>query len=381
MFENYHIIILILIIIVIIAYLSSGPKESPHIYINPTTSYQYILSSKTWTKKFDQFLTHIFNLIPPTELYNFICMAYASNPKINDLEMFTEVKDYTKTNYSKLTLTRNFHIFLNKQEKHIGKCIKKLLPNAQINNYINIGDSGKYVNILRSILNIGGNVYTINDSYNYFEHINSPISIFKNNFIKYDYEEMKPFEINDEIDLVTCLIGLHHFREDKLDNFLKNVYDILQPNGYFIIREHDGHKDIIPLLNCAHNVFNAVTGEDINTEQNELRNFKPIQEWINIVESIGFKHVDVYAIQKNDPTKNLFILFTKLNDTKINITCDKNKNYVTRSQCQTYLTTPEWFSVDIIKSYGNFMEHTPWYNFWFSPSSHTLGWALGGMAA
>jgi len=377
--KNYYLIIftIVIIVIVIALFLNYSKKETKFIIEhtnNPTTSYQYILSSNKYTLKFKKFLIHIFSLLPPDELYNFIFGTHGSNKNINDSDMFMKIKNYTENNYNKLTIIRNFHILLNEQEVHIGKCMGELLLRAKLtyplNNYLSIGDSGKYINIIKETLNIDGNIYIINDTYNYFEHINSPFSIIKNKFIQYDYDQMPKFEINDNVDLVTCLIGLHHFKEEKLNQFLKNIYDVVKPNGIFIIREHNGNPDIIPLLNCAHNVFNAVTGETLETEENELRNFKPINEWIQIVESVGFKNMNIHTIQKNDPTENYFILFTKPDNDNFpkalkNISHNNpnfNYNYK-RPLCQTYLTMPEWFSVDIIKEYGDFMEHTPWYDY------------------
>ena len=179
---------------------------------------------------------------------------------------------------------------------------------------------------------------------------------------------MERLPVNNNIELITCLIGLHHFKKDKLLLFLKNIYDLLIPNGFFIIREHNGTDDMIPLLNCAHSIFNAVTGESYETEKKELRNFKSIIEWRQIVESVGFKDMRIYTLQENDPTENLFICFMKPDVTNnvvplnLKSICYKNENYK-RSLCQSYLTGPEWFSVDIIKEYGNYLEHTPWYDY------------------
>lgn len=41
----------------------------------------------------------------------------------------------------------------------------------------------------------------------------------------------------------------------------------------------------------------------------------------------------------------------------------KNKKEYQRDPMQTYLTTPEWFSVDVAQEYAQFINHTPFYEY------------------
>ena len=339
-------------------------------------SYQYVLSSKIWKNKLKRFLVNIFNLLPYDELFKFIDCTFKLNNQIDNLTMFIKIKEYVKDNYTKLDILYGLYNLVNKQQENVSKCLKELLlkigVNYPLNNYVSFGDSGKYISAIKDELNIQGNIYIVNDTYSYLEQFNTAI---KSTFIQYNYNKMNKLPIND-IELVTCLIGLHHFKKDKLILFIQNVYNMLKPNGFFIIREHHGYclsennydNNIVPLLICAHSIFNAVTGESLETEKNEIRDFKSLIEWRQIIESVGFKDMRIYTIQENDPTENLFICFMKP-DTTNNVVplnlksiCYKNENYK-RSLCQSYLTIPEWFSVDVIKEYGNFLEHTPWYDY------------------
>jgi hypothetical protein len=55
--------------------------------------------------------------------------------------------------------------------------------------------------------------------------------------------------------------GLHHLRPEQLPLFLHAVSRVLRPGGLFIVREHDmADAALRPVLDCAHMVFNAVTG-------------------------------------------------------------------------------------------------------------------------
>ena len=332
-------------------------------------SFQLVLSDKINRQKLNSFLVNVFNMVDPNELYNYIYTTYKLNKTINDNTMFLKIKEYIQENYNGINLTYKSYTLLNKQTEIINSAVKELLLkigiNYPLNNYINIGDSGRYIGALKESLNITGNIYSMNNQYNYLEGINTN---FKSSFIKYDFEKMDEFKITEHVDLVTCFIGLHHFKEDKLIIFLKNIYNILNSNGVFIIRDHNTSDSLIPLLNCAHNIFNGVTGETLQTEKNELRNFKSIEYWRNLVQSFGFTEMKIYTSQLNDPTENLFICFMKIDDNSKKISLNlKSKAYqdenYQRNITQTYLTTPEWYSVDLIKDYGTYLEKTPWYEY------------------
>ena len=45
------------------------------------------------------------------------------------------------------------------------------------------------------------------------------------------------------------------------------------------MREHDARPELLPMLDLAHSVFNAVTGVDGAAERAEIRAFRPVLEW------------------------------------------------------------------------------------------------------
>jgi len=338
--------------------------------IIPVNNCTYVLSSAIWKNKLRTFLTNIFDMVPSVELYNYIQSTYDLNKSITDNTIFLKIKEYINEKYSKLNIAYKSYNLASRQKDIISNCVKELLLkngiNYPLNNYVSFGDSGRYISAFKDDINITGNIYIINDNYNYLEQ--STVSI-KSTFVKYDYDIMDKIPIkNNTVELITCLIGLHHFKPEKLQLFLKNVYDLLKPNGFLIIREHNAGNNIIPLLNMAHSIFNAVTGESLQTDKTELRNFQSVNTWRKIVESFGFRDTRIYTVQEGDSTDNLFICFikpdpnNKSTPSNLKSLCHKNDNYK-RALCQSYLTVPEWFSVDIVKSYGNFMDHTPWYDY------------------
>ena len=65
----------------------------------------------------------------------------------------------------------------------------------------------------------------------------------------------------------------------------------------FVVREHDMKKESLRcVLDCAHSVFNAVTGVTLSKEKSEIRGFRSVLEWRKIIENYGFKDLKVFWI-------------------------------------------------------------------------------------
>ncbi|KAF2073892.1 hypothetical protein CYY_004780 [Polysphondylium violaceum] len=201
---------------------------------------------------------------------------------------------------------------------HLGKV-------GKINNFVSIGDYGKLISPLRNALQIRGKTWIVHDSDPDETDIGASLergTIDKHLLgipIKIDYNHIKKNgrefkEIPDSsVDLVTLNQGLHHLPPKQIIQFLESVYRILRPGGCFITREHDLDKDrkLIPMLDCAHMVFNALTGISAPLERDEIRGFRSLSDWRLIIESVGFRDTMVYEMQPNDPTVDIMMCFRK----------------------------------------------------------------------
>ena len=81
-----------------------------------------------------------------------------------------------------------------------------------------------------------------------------------------------------------------------------------------LCREHDldaPDAHLLPMLDCAHAVFNAVTGVSVEAEVQEVRAFRPVLEWRAIVEAAGLLDSRVYEMQPHDPTVDVMMAFIK----------------------------------------------------------------------
>lgn len=66
---------------------------------------------------------------------------------------------------------------------------------------------------------------------------------------KLDYE-------NNFFDLSTCILSLHHIND--LDNFIKEIYRITKPGGYFLLIEHSVNNDYDMLfINIQHLLYSV----------------------------------------------------------------------------------------------------------------------------
>ncbi|WP_369686141.1 class I SAM-dependent methyltransferase [Photobacterium leiognathi] len=64
--------------------------------------------------------------------------------------------------------------------------------------------------------------------------------------------------LDNDLDLITCYIGLHHCPPDKLDAYIASICRVLKPDGYFILRDHDAETtQQRTFCSLVHTVFNA----------------------------------------------------------------------------------------------------------------------------
>jgi hypothetical protein len=111
--------------------------------------------------------------------------------------------------------------------------------------------------------------------------------------------------------MLTMMQGLHHLPQTLLPTFLSEVSRVLKPGGIFIVREHDCSEELLPMLDIAHSVFNVLTGVSAKEEASEIRAFRPVNDWVRIIEANGLRNTQLYEIQVDDPTVDVMMCFYK----------------------------------------------------------------------
>lgn len=178
-------------------------------------------------------------------------------------------------------------------------------------------------------------------------------------------------EIADgSVDLVTCIGGMHHTPAERLEPFLESLNQKVSPGGVVLLREHDlsqSDKDIFAMAYVVHSFVNAADGVPVNIEQKELRNFKPVPEWNEIMQRHGFTNVSPKGlILKDDPTQNALSAYmkTKLkNLDELHQACAKLPKE--RSRVAQYATWIEWGNVRLGDDYAAFVQNHHSYAFDF----------------
>lgn len=362
-----------------ISNISIDTNVAPSIDENIMT-YQNVFSNQIMSKhdihKFHNFGKFVFPFVNPNQTLQFLQSDRSENEIYEDLINLKNSASFF-TN-----LRRGLHV-LNLQKNELVKETTELLKKVgktEFNGFVAIGDCGRYVNGIRKNMKITGSIYVVHDNKSLTDIVERGSLFSVGKFIKINYNDVKidfMKTIADEsIELVTLYIGLHHFTQDNLNNFLKEVSRILKPNGIFVLRDHNATEDIKPLLCFAHTYFNALTGVDWETNINEVRNFMTVRQIRHKMEEYGFACHNFYEKQMHDPTENFLMAFVMKpivpNEIRENLVISKTYN---RSKSNGFHTIAEWSSVELFKQYGKFMEHTPYYMFPYLKSILTF-WKL-----
>jgi len=238
-----------------------------------------------------------------------------------------KMRALTQLNHQKREIARETVNLLNKMGKS--------RSSGQIQNYLSIGDPGKLVVPLRKALGLQ-KIWIVNDKLkedlpSMIERgfVDVPSDIVSQYecpllFAEEEAAEFKfPNELRDNaVDLVTMNQGLHHVHPKRLKAFLEEILRVLKPGGVLVIREHDLGKpvpsfahagddelnaqeggngnarpqqrqpqqqELMPMLDLAHSVFNAVDGAPVEVEKSEIRAFRSVLDWRRILESIDIE--------------------------------------------------------------------------------------------
>ena len=207
---------------------------------------------------------------------------------------------------------------LGKQKREMSRQTLQLLGDQRaFDGYLEIGSTGRYVSDLRKHIQLSGDIVLVNDA----APGHSPVDIVERGGLRKigrfvpleDYEVIPAASVADiSITLATCYIGLHHIPLDRLDSFIASLHRLVKPGGWLILRDHDVTDPYMQaLVSLAHAVFNAGLGTPWETNARELRHFRTIDAWIEILGRHGFEHTGQRLLQDHDPTINTLLAFRR----------------------------------------------------------------------
>lgn len=366
------------------------PSMVPFVSEHRNNSYQEVFKSQVLKRKLDTFLRIIFDIENPVRLYSQIGLV-VWNPKYNnDIKVYNELQRRLNARkfHSYFKLRNGFKTLkqISEQRAELTEetlsIVTKLGLVGTLHDYASIGDSGKMILSLRAALGMKGSAYVVHDQRRPTDAIERGSLFQVGEFVPIDYDHIEELPIpSNSLDLVTMNQGLHHLHQDQIVTFLKIVYRILRPGGIFLVREHNARAELIPILDLAHSIFNAVTGVSSDDENNEIRAFRPMEEWRRIMKVVGFEDMCLYEMQRNDPTEDYMLCFAKppfrtQRAGNIPLTMSQEVDAETNNHVKnlkvpstqedsttSYYRLPEWVLVRVTQIYANFLNHTPWYRF------------------
>jgi SAM-dependent methyltransferase len=282
-----------------------------------TSEFKTVFSDKKWSDDFHRFLEVIFHLYPEDKFHSLLVSM--SKEKKSDEEIYKAVQQNLpkiKPFLSELTLALPA---LKKQKREMAKQVLQLLGSKkQIDGYLEIGSTGRYISELRKHISLSGKIFITND----IAPNNSVADIFERgqiaklgNFVPLNsYQPISANDIpNESVDLITCHIGLHHCPNELLDGYIKSIHRILRKGGLFVMRDHDVKTpEMATFVSLVHTVFNLGLNVSWETDKSEFKSFKSIEEWSKIVSGYGFKDSGQRILQDRDPSDNTLVAFTKL---------------------------------------------------------------------
>jgi SAM-dependent methyltransferase len=278
------------------------------------SEFKAVFSDTKWSDDFYRFLQVIFHLYPEAKFHHLI--ATTTKEKSTDEEIYKTVQQKLKTIKPFLSEFTLALPALKKQKKEMANQVLQLLGDRRnINGYLEIGTTGRYISELRKHIKLSGPLYLTND----IAPDNSPGDIFERGqisklgtFLPLDYQPIKGIA-DESLDLVTCHIGLHHCPHELLDGFMSSIRRVLRKGGLFIIRDHDVKTpEMATFVSLVHTVFNLGLNVSWETDHGEFKSFKPIAEWSNFITSHGFKDEGQRILQDKDPSDNTLVSFIKL---------------------------------------------------------------------
>lgn len=279
------------------------------------SEFKAVFSETRWHDGFYKFLQNIYRLYPEDRFHALI--KQSAKDLADDEAIYRHVQRELPKIKPFLADLRLALPSLFKQKREMAdQTLRLLAPIKRIDGYLEIGSTGRYISELRKHVEVSGPIYLVHE----FAPTNSPVDIAERGglmkigrfFLLNEYAPLSE-EIADAcLDVVTCYIGLHHCPLPLLDAFVCSIVRVLKPGGVFILRDHDvTTSDMHRFVSLVHTVFNAGLNETWETNQRELRHFRPIAEWVAYLGERGLNDRGARELQAHDPSDNVLLAFTK----------------------------------------------------------------------
>jgi len=282
---------------------------------NNPSEFKAVFADIRWHDGFYKFLQNIYRLYPEDRFHTLI--KRVSQELEDDEAIYRRLqRELPKIKPFMADLTLALPSLFRQKREMANQTLRLLGPISRIEGYVEIGSTGRYISELRKDLTIIKPIFLVNE----FAPTNSPVDIAeRGGFAKIgrflplnNYAPLSAVIPDASAELVTCYIGLHHCPLNLLDGFVRSVVRVLKPGGTFVLRDHNVTTPAMhTFVSLVHTVFNAGLNETWETNQRELRHFRPIAEWSGYLAERGLKDKGLRELQAHDPSDNVLLAFVK----------------------------------------------------------------------
>jgi hypothetical protein len=266
---------------------------------------------------FFPFLRNVYHLFPEQDFHQLIASTTAAHQ--TDREVYHEVQQHLHAIAPYLASLRYALPALHQQKQEmLHETLQLLGTRKDINGYMEIGTTGRYLGVLRSELTMSGDSVLLHSQRPTYGAVDiaerGQLRITARFVDMRDYAAITPTDIADgSLDLITNFIGFHHSPSDNLDGFVRSLHRVLRPGGRMVVRDHEVDS---PAMNhrvaLAHDVFNMGLKSDWADNQREIRHFTSLAQLRSYLEARGFRSEPGELYQPGDPTHNALMLFTRV---------------------------------------------------------------------
>jgi len=284
--------------------------------VAPRAEFHAVYGETASHDAFYRFLQNIYRLYPEDRFHTLIKEACAEHG--DDESIYRQLQQRLPGIKPALAdLTYALPSLAKQKAEMVRQTLELLDAPRDVDGYVEIGSTGRYMGALRRRLRLTGDLVLINDLAPGY----SPVDIVERGrltklgrFVPLaDYAPIAEADVaNASVDLVSCYIGLHHVDPAALDPFLASIHRILRPGGRFILRDHDVTTPAMSaFVSLAHTVFNAGLGVAWETNRAEPRHFAPVAAWVAHLARAGLHDTGLRRLQAQDPTDNVLMAFVK----------------------------------------------------------------------
>lgn len=295
-------------------WLGKAPLET-----SPTASSEFhrVFEQQALADAFYRFLQNVFNIVPEDRLHQLIREACTLHAREEDVYRYIQLRMRT-TKPLLADLTHALPSLLKQKLEMTRQVIAVLGSQRSFEGYLEIGSRGRYYRGLNKGLALSGPLFLMEQTPTSFSLPDmlerGQIARLAGREIPLNaYAPISRERMPDEsVELVICLIGLHHMTPEQRAPFLASIHRVLKPGGRFVLRDHDVlDEDKRCLVSLAHTVFNAGLGERWESNAGELRHFEPVNTWVDLIAEAGFDDTGRRLLQAGDPTDNTLLCFVK----------------------------------------------------------------------